>query len=91
MRPQDLRDLIGRMTAGEWFTSPHIDQQRLTIDDAVAIKALRNLAPALVELWEAVERWADATKDCEEGCGCRQGQDAIDALLAAAKRLGEAS
>ncbi len=125
MKPQDLREMIGRMTAGEWHTQPcahgglillrgpgedaprkdRHPQSHLQIvpeADATGIATLRNLAPALVELWEAVEAYrvayaamlAPITSTSEDDWEAQWSakydaeKDAHDAMLAAAKRVG---
>lgn len=69
--------------------------------NAAGIVALRNAAPALVELWECAERFRVAYEQADSlsrttnvgaeelGIASREANAAFTALLAAAKRVGE--
>ena len=69
MTPADLRALVGQMTPGEWSAITgtrlcHLHApsgpvaHRLLLADAEGIATLHNLAPALLAVCEAAERFA---------------------------------
>lgn len=115
MTPTELRALVAAMTPEPWtllgvppdtcFIEPAINVSNgydgeIKGRDALGIITLRNLAPALVELWEAVERYTEAVRQVRylsrnEGASMErvdraneEESNAYRALSAAAKRVG---